>query len=79
MGPGFSPAPERGLGLHLLIGSIWHDILEEVHILAIKYGWSRNEILDIPNWERVAYIEKLIRDAKEEERMIEEAKRGTRG
>jgi len=76
VGPGFSPAPDRGLGLHLIVGSIGHDILEEVHILGIKYGWGRNEILDLPNWERVKYIDKIVRDAKEEERMIEEAKRG---
>lgn len=52
-----------------------HDILEEVHILAVKYGWSRNEILELPNWERAAYLKKIIRDAEEERRMIEEAQR----
>lgn len=55
-----------------------HDILEEVHILARKYHWGRDEILDLPNWERVVYIEKIVRDVQEEQRMIEEAKRGAR-
>jgi hypothetical protein len=45
-----------------------------VHILAVKYHWGRDQILNLPNWERVAYITKIIRDAEEERRMIEQAK-----
>lgn len=46
-----------------------------MHVLAVKYGWSREEILSLPNWERVAYLKKIIRDAEEERRLIEEAER----
>ncbi len=67
----------------LVLGSLGHDILEEVHILALKYHWGRDEILDLPNWERVAYLQKIIRDAEylqeEQERMLAEARRGHGG
>jgi len=70
VGAGFF-APPHYTGIELLARFIPADIYEEIHILAQKYHWSREEILSLPNWERRLYIQKLIRDAERLERELE--------
>lgn len=46
---------------------------EQIHLLALKYHWERDTIVNLTNIERMDYLRRIIRDAEEEKRMYEEA------
>jgi len=54
------------------------DPLYQVHILAVKYHWARSEILEMPSWERRAYLKFVLDEQRELEREIEKAKNAPR-